>query len=629
MAFRQHHRPQPSRQLSFHSPERPAEVGTASSPQRKRPLEDSEEWVLFSPTAAPSATRTYTTSTERTPRTAGLSRFSDFGSLDTAARSDQEYDDNLTCQGTDPEEEGELDSLDDGLHAFHEPSEYSAPSRRVEQSGDTVLPTHDGLGTFQANSSMIQEQLWQFERSSPRRRHQRRRSSVQTKLDALEESEKVDEEHDRRQRIEKWRIEQSRALLEEIERETRRRRKMSLVSAARSRTDSAHQEEQPASWAGATGPSLEQREAEDSSDDSSENLTFWQRITRRVIRDLMGIDEDILSVIFGEALPAEVIPTTTSVPDTKGPSELLDHLDMTEFPGEPWQHRILERIARELGILVHQLSEHPGAFNTYLRTQETPPYALAINTSTSAATGLSPTAASAASQPSLASPTAALFAPTLPHQQSASSYSEASLWGIEEEPESDPLDTFRQYQQPPTTTNPAEDLARSQQEREYWERELDVKMVFNFLTKRFSSRPSTPDPERSTRRSPAAPLDQSRAAPDLLSARRAALIRQHHPLVSRNADRSLDAAASSGQQNSSNAAIGNRKRDMLHRHHYHHNHQSITPLLRNSAVRSSSGQHNRAGSSGCASQSTKKSKRSGGSGRNYWDMAGSVGSSGV
>jgi hypothetical protein len=34
-------------------------------------------------------------------------------------------------------------------------------------------------------------------------------------------------------------------------------------------------------------------------------------------------------------------------------------------------------------------------------------------------------------------------------------------------------------------------------------------------------------------------------------------------------------------------------------------------------------------SSSCASQSTKKSKRSGGSSRNYWDLSGSVGSGSV
>ncbi|OCL11523.1 hypothetical protein AOQ84DRAFT_262071, partial [Glonium stellatum] len=612
MAFRQHHRPQPSRQISFQTPEPLAELDI-TSPQRKRPLEDSEEWVLFSPTAATSTTRTHTTSTERTTRTAGLSRFSDFGSLETAARSDRDDDDDLTCQGTDLEDEGELDSLDDGLHAFHEPSEYSAPSRAIEESGETVLPTHDGLGTFPASSSMVQDQLWQFERQSPRRR-QRRRSSVQRRLDALEEAEEVNEEDIRRQRIEKWRIEQSRALLEEIEKETRRRRRMSLVSAAKSRTDSVYQEDQTASHAGTAVSDLSSRDPEGPSDDNAENLSFWQRFTRRVIRDLMGIDENLLSVIFGEALP-EIPQAALLELDLKVlPETILNDIDGSAFRGEPWQHKILERVARELGILVHQLSEHPGAFSTYLQTQEAPAYAGLSSVAEPPIAAATEPSLLTTSQYSLPSPTAAVFAPTLQNQPSATTYSEASLWGIEEEPELDPLNSFRQNQQPPNSA--AKELLRNQHEREYWERELDVKMVFNFLVKRFSSRPPTPAVESSNREPSApSPLDTqpaNRTGSEVFSARRAALIRQHHPLVSRNADRM---ASSSG--------ISNRRRDLLHRHHYHHTHQTFTPTLRNPVL------HTRTASSSCASQSTKKSKRSTGSGRNYWDMASSVGSGSV
>jgi len=168
MAFAQQQRPLTARQPSFHAPEPAAAIATGSQ-QLKRRLEESEEWVLFSPTAPSTTARTHTTSTERTPRTAGLSRFSEFGSLDTAARSDQE-DDNGTFLGT----EEELDSLDDGLHAFHEPSEHGVPAARLQESGDTVLPNHDGLGSFFPDATM-QEHMWQFERL-PHRRAARRRS---------------------------------------------------------------------------------------------------------------------------------------------------------------------------------------------------------------------------------------------------------------------------------------------------------------------------------------------------------------------------------------------------------------------------------------------------------------------
>lgn len=605
MAFRQHHRPQPSRQLSFQL-DPPAEVGATSSPQRKRPLEESEEWVLFSPTAPSTTARTHTTSTERTPRTAGLSRLSDFGSLDTAARSDQD-DDDITEQGT--EEGEELDSLDDGLHAFHEPSEYGAPASRLQQSGDTVLPTHDGLGTFQPDATM-HDNLWQFERQTPRRRHARRRSSVQRRLDALDETEERNQEHERRQRIEKWRLEQSRALLEEIERETRRRRRMSTVSAARSRTDSALGDA-PSTASARVAQSVSDSQSV-SSDESSENLSFWQRLTRRVIRDLMGIDDNTLSVIFGEALPEEVLSPEREEPSTISPSIELQALDVSSFSGDPWEHRLLERVARELGILVHQLSEHPGAFSTYRRTQEAPEYAgLAATMSNSA--HVSEPLPLTNSQPTNPSPSSAQFVPTFLAQQPSNTYSEASLWGIEEEPEVDhldstepavPLDPFRTP--PAAVVNAAEEMAR---EREYWERELDVKMVFNFLVKRFSSRRSSISSQRprSSSAPPGQPPTTSSAGAnnEAASARRAAIIRQHHPLVSRNADR---VATSSN-------AREQRRKDTLFRQHL--NHQAS---LRNQALRSSSS---------CASQSTKKSKRSAGSGRNYWDLGGSVGSGSV
>ena len=588
MAFRQQHRPQSSRQLSYLEPPAPAEVGTASSTQRKRPLEESEEWVLFSPSAASTTARTHTTSTERTPRTAGLSRLSDFGSLDTAARSEQD-DDEGTCQGT--EEGEELDSLDDGLHAFHEPSEHAGQTSRLQQSGDTVLPTHDGLGTFQPNAD-VQEHMWQFER--PRRRQTRRRSSVQRRFDLLGEAEDVNQEADRRQRIEKWRLEQSKALLEEIERETRRRRRMSMVSVARSQTDSAHVETR--STASQAAKSVSDRQSE-SSDENTEDLSFWQRLTRRVIRDLMGIDEDTLSVIFGESLAEEAVTSLAEPKDSKSSVDsTLQTLDASSIPDDGWQHRLLERVARELGILVHQLSEHPGAFSTYRSMQESPAYAGLTSSRplTPLTTDLPSSRPTTIAQAS-SSPTSAHFAPTFPAHHQSAAYSEASLWGIEEEPESvGPLHSSRSPAHYPPM-NYAEESAR---EQEYWERELDVKMVFNFLVKRFSSRrPSISSQSLAASNLPPS-LDGESA-----SARRAAIIRQNHPLVNPS------------REHLPTSSTQVRRKDRAVKTYYVH-----PPSLRSQVLKSSSS---------CASQSTKKSKRSGGSGRNYWDMSGSVGSGSV
>jgi hypothetical protein len=156
--------------------------------------------------------------------------------------------------------------------------------------------------------------------------------------------------------------------------------------------------------------------------------------------------------------------------------------------------------------------------------------------------------------------------------------------------------------------NAAEDAAR---EQEYWERELDVKMVFNFLIQRFSSRRQSVPSQRA--RSASAPTRQrpgsssAGAGNEALSARRAAVIRQHHPLVGR-ADR---LPTSSAQSNAREA----RRKDSLYRQHIHH-----PAVVRSPGLRSSSS---------CASQSTKKSKHSTNSARNYWDFGGSVGSGSV
>ncbi|CAG5158918.1 uncharacterized protein ALTATR162_LOCUS5318 [Alternaria atra] len=596
MAFIQQHRPQSGRQISYHAPEPTAEPATTSL-QPIRSLDQSEEWVLFSPTAPSTTTRTHTTSTDRTPRTAGLSRFSEFGSLETAARSEQD-DDAGSFLGT----EEELDSLDDGLHAFHEPSEYGAPVSRLQESGDTVLPTHDGLGEFKPDATM-QEHMWQFERS--RRRAPRRRSSVQRHLSVLDDHEETNTEHEKRQRIERWRLEQSKALLEEIEKETRRRRRMSMVSTGASRVDG---QKETTSAKPPTAQSVS--DVSESSDEGTENLSFWQRITRRVIRDLIGLDEDTLSVIFGETLPDEAATPMPGSPTTEFSADkaLQDAgVDASRFSDDTWQTKLLERVAQELGTLVNQLSEHPGAFSTYQRTQSTPDYAgltREISNTTVVSEPLSSVPAS--SQPAT-TPSSAQFAPTFPAQTSTT-YSEASLWGIEEEPTETETDAAASSHTPPVlTTNIADDLAR---EREYWEREIDVKMIFNFLMKRFSSR--RPSISSSQTLPPPQPI-RTASAPspttndNLGSARRAAIIRQHHPLVNRT--------TTDGRLPTSSA---------------HHSRESrrfatyYTPpassLKDKTKLRSSSS---------CASQSTKKSKRSGSSQRNYWDLGGSVGSGSV
>ncbi|KAL4975877.1 hypothetical protein BDW66DRAFT_63149 [Aspergillus desertorum] len=545
---------------------------------------ESAEWVLFSPSRPSTTARTHATSTERTPRSpgaVGASRLSDFGSLDTNTRSafEQESEADGTLDEPFDEDGTELDSLDDGLHAFRAPSPGldSAPpwdSPRLDQL-PAQLPTHDGLGSFLASNQAVQNQLWQYEQYNPTRRPElghRRRSSVQRHLDAIADEEHTDADRERWQRIEQWRMEQSRLLLHEIEKATRRRRNSRLsvsnVEAVAHARPSDQRSSVRAVPQGHQTPSVEPEVEEDDS--------FWQRITRKVIRDLIGIDESLLSVIFGEALPKfEEQDEPEQIAMEKQIGEILKQAPESATGNDRWETRLLQRIARELGILVNQLCEHPGAFTTYLNMANdiTNQYAgiplgsrPEENDLLSAAPG--PAAETTSNIDPISSPQ---FMPTL--QDPAREH--AAQWGIEDEDYSS------------RSTEQISESARLQQEKEYWERELDIVMVFRYLRNRFGRRPSNPDVHKTR------PVMQD-------ASRRAAIIRQHHPLVARAYSRSQ---AQISRQSQFPGATG-----------------VTSPGLR---------QPLRRPNSSCASQSTKISAISSrrtltGSSRNYWDIGGSV-----
>lgn len=590
MAFQQPQRAVPRRSVQVSTPP-PIETQAI---KKKAAPEESQEWVLFSPEL---------TTTESTC-TAGLSRHSDYGSLDTAAVSERlrPHHDQLDGNDVDDTNDTEdLDSLDDGLHAFGGPSPNSAPRRQSQthhQTTDiaaTVLPTHDGFGGFPGDSSPVQDQFWQHERHNPRRRRQSiRRSSLQRNFDLLD-SDDLCGKDDRNQRIENWRTEQSRAIIEEIEIEKRRQRKR------RNQLRSSHQRSRSQLSASELindplkGTSEAQIQA--SNDPSSSSEPFWTRFTRRVIRDIMGIDDVTLSYIFGESFA----PGATS--SVLSHSEMIEHANrvvLDEFQtarnSDIWEDRFLARIAKEIGVLVHRLSEHPGAFSTYLKTQEVPPYA---GLPTPAHLSQPSTSLGNRTRPDV--PSTPQFAPTLKyHRRLSSTTADPSLWGIEEEHEAQRLDT--NLTPTPSHDPAAEQAARLRAECEYWERDLDVKLVFGFLRDRLSpSRSSTPTPTLNpnhNRPAPPAPSD---------SLRRAALIRHHHPLVSRNftAQSGVSSAVALGMD----APLAT---------------TPISPVL---GRRSSYFDDEDALGSSCASQSTKKSKtvHSGslGSSRNFWDIGGS------
>ncbi|KAJ6110550.1 hypothetical protein N7486_002785 [Penicillium sp. IBT 16267x] len=567
----------PRRRTSYSTPQPPPPLDVISSTPEQQD-DDTTQWVLFSPTA-----HTHTTSTDRT-QTAGASRLSDFGSFGTATRSaagleadtadDEALEDQLDEDGT------ELDSLDDGLHAFRAPSLPPTPPARADQGPSALLPAHDGLGSFQASSQLAQEQLWQHEQYNPQRRQYaspRRRTSVQRHLDTVEEGE-ANVERDRWQRIEQWRMDQSRALVQEIERQTRRRN--SHVSGS-----SIYDPIEQISAARITGTladAASEPEANTETDPETDE-TFWRRITRKVIRDLIGIDDSLLSVIFGESLPEE-----QSLTDQSRVLNMEDVLAREPDPDRSdspmWQSHVLQRIAHELGVLVHQLCEHPGAFTTYYQMTKdiTSEYA-GMSLDRLAESGISQkhtehvdsTSANTEIDSSMPSPR---FIPTLRE----SNREHEAQWGIEEDD---------------SAADPVSESARLQQEQEYWEHGLDAMMVFRYLRTRFTRRGYMPNDKYASTPSPRNTQDASR---------RAAMIRHHHPLVARAHSRSQTQTRRPAQYSGVTGPVG-----------------VSSPLLR---------PHLRRPSSSCASQSAKISALSSrrtltGSSRNYWDIGGSVESS--
>jgi hypothetical protein len=636
MAFRvPTHAPprQQQQQQSYPTTARPAPIDSAPQTQQD---DDSKEWVLFSPSQTTStADFTHTSSTERTPRTAaGLSRFSDFGSLDTAARSLGTDD-----EAGEPEDDGtELDSLDDGLPAFREPatSSHKPASRRFGgQSDPAILPTHDGLGTFQASSQSVQDQLWQHELNNPRRRlegRHRRRSSLQRRLDTVEETGGPHLDHDRWQRIEKWRMEQSRALLHEIEKETKRRRRNSQatlrserLSAGRNNVDAMETDGSKAEGIDAEQHGADTTASSPDAQGENEEETFWTRITRKVIRELMGIDDSLLSVIFGESLPLEVGDgqqtqgdgDRTSADTPLDTDKMWSDVNTTPQGNESWQDKILERIARELGILVHQICEHPGAFSTYLRssTSVSNEYAGIPVSQASRSPSLSrppqPSRSTSDSSIPFSSTHSPHFFPTL---QNTTGATHEARWGMEEEDHQFlPSNTRSGYvpNAAGATRNDTIEATRLRHERDYWERELDINIVFQYLRNRFGRDKANLTATPPTRGRSSQASHASSSQQDL--SHRAAIIRQNHPLVARAHARSQTQFQRQLQLRTNNSGnVSSPSSPIRHRQ-----------------------QHMRRTSSSCASQSSKVSVSTsralgvgGGSGssRHYWDIGGSVGS---
>lgn len=495
MAFHQPTRQPQQRIIRSAADERDTEQLRVDIHQQAAP-DESQTWVVFSP-ATDTESASYLSDIEDSVPTPGLSRISALGSLGTIAPSQQDTGSRqsvLLSSAIDDEsveDDAELDSLDSHLPDFRTFASAYNQSVSGAQNTTQLLPTHDGLGSFRIEGGPvgqeIQDHLYAFERFNPRRTRRRRESLEQAEQDA----QLVEEQHaEKMQRIEAWRLEHSRILLDEIHKETRRRRQSqsssrprNMSEAVQSRDGSSH----------ATAGSTSMPWHDEPTTESSDEQGFFARITRKVIRDIMGIDERMLSILLGESLPED--DDLSSTPKAAAPVAMPASNADDE---SAWQLQVLDRVARELGILVHQLSPHPGAFSTYARLQQMPlPYAgLPVIPEAT----VDPTPTSAANEASIHQPE---FKPTVP-----SSVRPMSIPGQRSQPESSTQSTAGAFTQ------------------EEWEQDLDVKLVFRYLRNRFSPR-SASGPSFSSGTSHLATCStQDMAA-------KAARVRQHHPLVAR------------------------------------------------------------------------------------------------
>ncbi|KAL2758720.1 hypothetical protein ACRALDRAFT_1061846 [Sodiomyces alcalophilus JCM 7366] len=548
-------------------------VHLQSSERREPGPDESQTWVLFSPAADATTSASYLSSAGESIQTPGRSQISHLGSFNTVSRSNQDAHSRqsaILSAAIDDEsidDDAELDSLDSHLPGFRTLASPYDEQPPIQHHDATVFPTHDGLGSFRLDPHVgtpeVQDHIYSFEQFNPRR-VRRRRESIE--LAELEMQEEQEQQAHKMQRIEAWRLEQSRVLLEEIHKQTRGRRP-SHSTRRRSRTKEA-KADNPGSYDAAGQADQESMDwHEQPTPQPLEDRGAFAKITRKVIKDLIGIDDKLLSILLGEAMPDPEDDGPSSTPRT---SAIISNSTINSPPTadqSPWQMRILDRVARELGFLINQLSPHPGAFSTYARMQEMPiPYAgLPVIPETAAS---SPSTARGADEVSAKMPE---FKPTVPAPSETLDMPHIR-GGVAPEASA----------QTTSTTVPRDETTAFTQEE--WERDLDVKLVFRYFRSRFTSNTASAPAFTSGTSHLATCSTQDLAA-------KAARVRQHHPLVART-------------------------RPAAERRAF-----KATAPQSPSALRHASS---------CASQSTRRSaRRSSVSSRHYWDIGGSLGTGSV
>ncbi|KAI5467147.1 hypothetical protein BGZ63DRAFT_18452 [Mariannaea sp. PMI_226] len=490
---------------SLEERETPQLDATIASPERQP--EESQTWVLFAPTDV--TTSSYLTSTEQSVDALRADQRSVVGRSEVAAAPEIETHSHShpsapfsAIDDESIEDDAELDSLDSHLPEFRSLPGIYSQSYNEAQEAVPVFPGHDGLGSFRLDQPILgsdaQDHIYQFERFNPRRVRRRGESFSLAQLDVEHD---IVQEAEKRQRIETWRLEHSRVLLTEIQRETRRRRLSQPSIHRRSVSTPLPAVSLPAQDAESDNMTWHDEDAVQPHHEPESLLT---RITRKVMRDLMGIDERLLSILLGESTPN---PDDGELSSTPRASQIGAQAPQSSSP-ESWQLDMLERMSRELGLLVGHISHHPGAFSTYNCLQQMPlPYAgLPIipesNTSHSVIDNNSLTP----------DPGHSSFPQFQPTMKTASRLADnhGRHTGLSTEP-SQPV----QRDVPMSNTFTQEE----------WERDLDAKLVFRYLRSRFTSSRASNPPSSGSMHIPAS-SSQDYAA-------KLARVRQHHPLVSR------------------------------------------------------------------------------------------------
>lgn len=470
-------------------------AGAHSSAPNKQPLlEQSQTWTLFAPASEGPTTSDFS-ETVPSVHTAARSRLSDVGARPTRAADDGVSVEPSVIEHSLAEDDAELDSLDShlpsfrsvpGVYSHHDPAD--GDNDHHAQDAVPVLPAHDGLGSFRfdnaASGMDIQNQIYQFERFNPRKLR-RRRDSLEHTQPELEHESPVEAE--KRHRIEAWRLEHSRVLLEEVQRETRRRRRshssmLPVPNLVAGQEVSTLAESDDLAW-----------HDEDSA--TAPDHGTGTSTAQKMIQEFFGIDDRMLSILFGSSymLDEEDLSSTPRASQIKdGPYPAADE--------ESWRDRLMDIVSRELGLLVHRLSQHPGAFSTFSQVQQTPlPYA---GLPVIPEVGTPPAAQSSASVAKSEIPTTTEFKPTVL-------------------PATEPINIGERR----TVTSSVDDtVMEGAFTKEEWEQELDIKLVFKYIRSRFTSRASN---------SPQSTVNHAATSNAQDMAAKAARVRQHHPLIAR------------------------------------------------------------------------------------------------